>query len=286
MVNFAFNNRLSQFLKGDFQIDKSFTRDDGLKALNMLIAQATGNRLNIRTLVERFIDPEQDKIDLAVITCIVFHLMHLDQPITCETVKPFLPWQADKELNITAQTPITAHIAECYDCRSNIETLSQLNLSQKHLVQLGELFTASHNKTPGNCRKTQKAIPLIATMDFAATTAKVLSHVCLCPKCRHLLYEERKEIFESLPAYNISPEFPCESVCLSYIFVYAVPFCLDTANDQHAKFRLSFTSHLLQCSACFQKILNLHETLFEVLERPDSDVVTCYSLDGSHERRW
>ena len=280
MVNF-FNDQLSQFLHGDLGLNGSFTRDDGIRLLGSLIAEVTNHQLNMKTLVDRFIDPEQEKIDLAVITCIVFHLVHLDQPVNCEVVKPFLPWQADKELNITAQTPITAHIAECQDCRSDIETLRQLNLDQKHLVQLGELYAGGHHKSPGNCRKTQKALQSIAEMDFAATTAEILRHVCLCPKCRQLLYEERKAMLESLPAYCLSPEFPCESVCPSGIFVYAIPFGLDPANDQYAKFRPSFTSHLSKCRVCLGKMLELHNTIYAILERPDSGVVTCFTLEKS-----
>lgn len=281
MVSYGFNNRLSKIFKGSFKIDESFTRDDGIKALNMLVAQATGNRFNIRTLVEKFIDPEQDKIDMAVITCIVFHLMHLDQPVTCEAVKPFLPWQADKELNITSQTPITAHIAECLDCRNDIEILRQLNLDQKHLVRLGELFAGDHHKTPGSCRKTRKAIQSIAEMNFAATTAKVLRHVCICPTCRQLLYHDRKEMLESLPAYDLSPGFPCESVSPSDIFTYTIPFGLDPVNDQYAKFRPSIISHLVKCRTCFEKMQKLHDIVYDISERLESGVVTCFALNDS-----
>ena len=111
MVSF-FNNPLSQILHDDLGLKDSFTRDNGIRLLGALIAEAPNHRLNMKTLVDNFIDPEQDKIDLAVITCIVFHLIHLDQPVTCKVVKPFLPWQADKELNITAQTPIWGLLTE------------------------------------------------------------------------------------------------------------------------------------------------------------------------------
>ena len=279
MVSFFRNGRLSQFLKGDLDVNGSFSRDDGIRLLGSLIAEVTNHRLTMKTLLERFIYPEQDKIDLAVVTCIIFHLMHLDQPVTCETVKPFLLWQADKELNITAQTPITAHIAECPDCRSDIETLKQLNLEQKQLVRLGEMFSGGNHKTPGSCRKTKKAICSIAEMNFTATTTGVLRHVCLCPKCRQLLYEERKAMLESLPAYDVSPEFPCESVSPSEILVYVVPYGLDPANDQYAKFRPSFTSHLSKCRVCLGKMPELHNTIYAILERPDSGVVTCFALD-------
>lgn len=279
MVSYIFNNCLSQFLGGGFESNESFTRDDGIKLLNTIVAEVTGHQLNIKTLVDRFINPGQEKSDFAVITCIVFHLMHLEQPVTCETVKPFLPWQADKKLNITARTPITAHIAECPDCCNDIETLAQLNLEQKQLVRLGELYAGSHHKSTESCRKTQKIVPAIAEMDFAATTAEVLQHVCICPKCKQLLYEERKAMLENLPAYDLSPEFPCESVCPSDIFVYVVPHGLNPANDQYAKFRPSFTSHLSKCSTCLGKMQELHNTIYAVLERPDSGIVTCYELE-------
>jgi len=281
VVSYSFNNdRLLQFLNGSFEIDESFSRDDGIKLLNAIIAEATDQQLNIRTLVDRFYDPNQQQIDLAVVTCIVFHLMHLDQPVTCEAVKPFLPWQADKELNITAQTPITAHIAECLDCRDDVETIRQLNLGQKQLVRLGELYAGGNHKNWGSCRKTKKVMKAIAEMNFAATTAEVLRHVCICPKCRQLLYEERKVMLENLPAYDPPPEFPCESVSASDILIYTVPFGLDPANDQYAKFRPAFTSHLLKCRVCFGKMLKLHDTIFEILDRPDSSAVTCLGLDG------
>ncbi len=226
------------------------------------------------------LEPEQ-QIDLAVTTCLEFHLSYIDQPVTCEVVKPFLPWQADEELTISEQTPITAHIAECLDCRSDIETLKQLSLDQKHLAQLSKLFAGNSHEDTGNCFETREAMQVIVEMNFSATTAEILRHVCLCPTCRQLLYQERKEMLESLPAYDLSPEFPCESVSPSDIFVYTVPFGLDPANDQYAKFRPSFTSHLVKCPTCLGKMLKLHDSVYGILERPDSGVVTCYNLDES-----
>ena len=40
MVSCDFNNCLSQFFEDSFKIDESFTRDDEIKMLNRLVAQA------------------------------------------------------------------------------------------------------------------------------------------------------------------------------------------------------------------------------------------------------
>lgn len=184
-------------------------------------------------------------------------------------------------MNITAQTPITAHISECQDCRNDVDTLTELNLEQKQLVRLGELFVEGHHKSPGSCRKTRKAIRSIAEINFGVTTADVLRHVCICPKCRQLLYEEHKAMRDSLPAYDLSLEFPCEAVSPADILIYTVPYGLNPASDQYAKFRPSFTSHLSKCPTCLEKMLKLHDAVYTILDRPDSGVATCFALDES-----
>ena len=87
MVSYAFNNRFSQLLLDGPSDHESFTRDDGIHLLNTLLTQIGDYQLNIKTVVDRFIPAEQEQIDLAVITCIVFHLSYLDQPVNCEVVK-------------------------------------------------------------------------------------------------------------------------------------------------------------------------------------------------------
>ena len=67
MVNYAFNNRLSQFLDGDTNFDESFSRNDSISLLNRLLGQINNYQLNIKIVVEKFAPPEQNKIDLAVI---------------------------------------------------------------------------------------------------------------------------------------------------------------------------------------------------------------------------
>ncbi len=107
-----------------------------------------------------------------------------------------------------------------------------------------------------------------------------MKHLCKCPACRGLLYKERQKICDSLPEAQ-SPEFPCESISATDIFDYAVPYGIDPANDQYAKFRKSFTSHAATCPNCLARMQHLHETIYYIAERAESDVVTIYHVDES-----
>jgi hypothetical protein len=84
-----------------------------------------------------------------------------------------------------------------------------------------------------------------------------------------------------LPEYTSSSEFPCESVSATDIFDYVVPYGFDPANDQYAKFRESLTSHLRTCPNCLAKMQELHKTVYGIVERPESEVITVYHIDES-----
>jgi hypothetical protein len=103
----------------------------------------------------------------------------------------------------------------------------------------------------------------------------------MCPICRKLVYKERQKLCDSLPEYAPSLGFPCESVSASDFFDYVIPYGLDPANDQYAKFRESLTSHLRICPNCLAKMQELHRTVYGISERPESDVVTVYHIDES-----
>jgi hypothetical protein len=82
-----------------------------------------------------------------------------------------------------------------------------------------------------------------------------------------------------LSEYEPSPEFPCESVSATDIFDYVVPYGLDPANDQYAKFRESLTAHLRTCPNCLAKMQELHKTIYEISDRAEFEVITVYHID-------
>jgi hypothetical protein len=121
----------------------------------------------------------------------------------------------------------------------------------------------------------------VAAMDFGGVTAADLKHLCKCPDCRSLLYEERQKMCDSLPEYTQSPDFPCESVSAADIFDYVVPYGLDPANNQYAKFRESLALHLCSCPTCLAKMQQLHDAVYGVAERAESEVVAIYHINES-----
>ncbi|GAG28141.1 unnamed protein product, partial [marine sediment metagenome] len=76
-------------------------------------------------------------------------------------------------------------------------------------------------------------------------------------------------------------KFPCEEVSATDIFDYVVSYGLDPADDQYAKFRKSLTSHIVTCPNCLAKMQTLHNTVYNVAERAESEVVTIYNIDES-----
>ena len=134
------------------------SRDNAIKAMNTILHIASKGQLNIKMLVERFIEPQQNQIDLCLLTLLVGHFMYVDKAVSCQIAKPFLPLQADEELEINSQTPITAHIELCHDCLKDIETIRRLKLDQKQLFRIYELFSSKNSKHLENVLKLHEKI--------------------------------------------------------------------------------------------------------------------------------
>jgi len=209
------------------------------------------------------------------------HFSCIGECVTCGVVKPYLPTLLVPALAIKIPTPITAHIDNCQQCSGDLDTIRRLNLSPKQLRRLSQLLADRSADDKVSCRQSWPAIQWVAAMDWAGIEAKVLRHLCKCHVCRGLLYKERQKFCDRLPDYETSPEFSCEPVSASDIFDYVVPYGLDPADDQYAKFRAAFTSHVVTCSKCLTKVQQLHRTIYAIAERPDSEVVTIYNIDES-----
>ena len=137
-----------------------------------------------------------------------------------------------------------------------------------------------------SCSQAQAAIFAVVLMHFQETTKEVLEHLCVCPNCRKGLYQYRDDFCkELLDNGRAQEEFPCEQLSSADIFDYAIPYGLDPANDQYAKFRQSLTSHIRICPTCLAKMQQLHLTIYNIVERPESGVVTVYNIDESAETR-
>ena len=60
-----------------------------------------------------------------------YHLMN--KWVCCDHVKPFLPILAMDRQDISAETPVTAHIERCSDCANDFKDILHFNLSQSQL---------------------------------------------------------------------------------------------------------------------------------------------------------
>jgi len=227
------------------------------------------------------LETEQRQVRNIVINMLKFHLTYIGKRVTCGRAKPFLPGLLDAILKIRIPTPITAHVDNCPQCRGDLETIQQLNLGRKQLWRLAQFLSDRPDEVAVSCSQARYAVPLVAALDWSSASAEVLKHLCKCPNCRNLVYRERQKILDSLPEYDQSPEFPCDLVCAADIFDYCFPCGIDPAEDQYAKFRESLTPHLLDCRVCLSKIQELHKTIYEITERPESGIVTIYHIDES-----
>jgi len=228
------------------------------------------------------VEPQQRQIDSAVTTMLKLHFAYIGKPVTCETTKPFLPSLLDPALEIRIPTPITAHLDNCRKCSEDLETIRRLNLNRKQLRRLSQLFAENPDEDAVSCSEAQVAVPWVALLVFGKANAGVLKHLCTCPDCRKLLYEYRGTVCEEYRHEKIErKEFPCDEVSESDIFDYVVPYGLDPADDQYAKFRKSFTTHASACPNCLAKMQQLHDTVYGIRERAESEVVTIYHIEQS-----
>lgn len=220
--------------------------------------------------------------DSAVITNLSLHFGYIGVSVTCKTVQPFLPSLADPALAIGVPTPITVHLDKCRQCANDLETIQKLNLTHKQLCRLGQLFAELPCSDHHACSEFQKAIASVVAMVFRNIKADVLKHFSTCSDCRKLLYHRRQAIHNGLQKTKIiDEEFPCESVSSSDLFDYCLPYGIDPANDQYAKFRPALISHASTCPACLGKMQELHTAVYSILERQESEIVTCYNMKDS-----
>jgi len=227
------------------------------------------------------IESEQGQVRSAVTAMLKLHFDYVGKPVTCNVVKPFLPCLLDPALEIRIPTPIITHLHNCQQCSEDLDMIRCLNLNRKQLCRLSQLFADERGKSNVSCWQAHDAVVGVLSMVFRETNQEVLKHICTCPHCRKLLYEYREAARREFLREKREQKFPCEEVSASDIFDYVVPYGIDPANDQYAKFRKSLTSHVITCPTCLAKMQQLHKTIYNIAERAESDVVTVYYIDES-----
>ena len=237
---------------------------------------------DVLSQAEAYYSSEQEQVSSTVTTMLKLHFAYIGKPVTCNTVRPFLPGLLDPALEIRIPTPITAHLDNCRQCAEDLETIQKLNLDHKQLCRLSQLFAEEPGEDNISCSQAKAAIIAVVFMALHETNEGVLKHLCTCPNCRKMLYQYRESFRKDLlDSKEEQKESICEEVSATDIFDYTVPYGLDPADDQYAKFRESLTSHLCSCPTCLAKIQQLHDTVYGIAERAESEVVTIYHIDES-----
>jgi hypothetical protein len=228
------------------------------------------------------LESQQSQVGSAVTTMLKLHFAYVGKPVTCNIVKPFLPTLLDQTLGMRIPTPIVTHVYDCQQCSGDLDVIRCLNLDRKQLCRLSQLFAEKPAVDDVACSKARADVDSVITMFFQNTNAQILKHFCTCSGCRELLYQRRQEFRDGLLQKKITDEkFSCDNVSAAHIFDYVVPYGIDPANDQYAKFRRSLISHLVYCPNCLAKMQQLHQTIYGIAERAESEVVTIYHIDES-----
>ena len=228
------------------------------------------------------LESQQSQVGSAVTTMLKLHFAYVGKPVTCNIVKPFLPTLLDQTLGMRIPTPIVTHVYDCQQCSGDLDVIRCLNLDRKQLCRLSQLFAEKPAVDDVACSKARADVDSVIAMFFQNTNAQILKHFCTCSGCRELLYQRRQEFRDGLLQKKITDEkFSCDNVSAAHIFDYVVPYGIDPANDQYAKFRRSLISHLVYCPNCLAKMQQLHQTIYGIAERAESDVVTIYHIDES-----
>jgi len=243
------------------------------------------NQLKVALSQADSIDPEQSHANSATATMLKLHFAYIGNPVTCQTVKPFLPTLLDPVLAVRIPTPITAHIDNCRQCSEDLETIRTLNLNRNQLSRLSQLFAEWPSKGKVTCSQAHAAILFVVLMTLRETDADVLKHLCTCPDCRKALYEYRQTVCKEVEGEPEQEKFPCEKVSAADVFDYVVPYGLDPGKNQYARFRELLCSHIRKCPACIGRMQQLHNTVYAILDRAEPDVATVYNIDDSAKGR-
>jgi hypothetical protein len=219
-------------------------------------------------------DVTQKHIRHAVITSLRLQYAYTGEEVACGQVKPFLPSLADAVLETRVPTPITTHLDNCRQCADDLQTIQQLNLDHSQLCRLGQLFAEIPTADPKLCSETKKIISNIARLDFRDVSPEILKHVCLCSYCRKTLADKLSEELGRMPSSQERSSIPGGHLLYQDLFNIAVPYGAKHPDE----FSESTVSHLSMCVDCFERMLSLHRTLFDIYTHPQSGTVTRFQL--------
>jgi len=238
-----------------------------VRRLKVILAEGEGNTAGY--------DSEKTA---AITTYLRFHFVYLRAFVGCKTLKLFLPTLAIPTLQVSVPTPITVHLDNCQQCTEDLKAIRRLKLTSKQLGRLGQLLAEEPGIDTHICSEARNKIASVGEMTFEDVSPEILRHLCVCPECRKLLYEDRNNRIEKLAQYSDQSPLSCDAISPADIFDYVIPYGIEPDHDPQVMFRKSLTSHLINCPRCLDRMQKLHDTVYSILERPESGIVTRYNI--------
>ena len=215
------------------------------------------------------------------------HFEFIDRIVECSSVKEFLPFLADPKLQINIPTPITVHIDQCSQCAKDVSILRSLNLKSRQLDTLAEFYAEYsfiedrsddllESSSPN--QETDNVVELFARMQFDQLSPEAIKHICLSKECLDMVYKKRLSMIMEINS-SVEPKITvCESIETADLFAYCLPRYFDMTGGWNKELDESVAGHLCQCRVCLQKLQLLHKAVFDIADRANSSVVTCYEL--------
>lgn len=208
----------------------------------------------------------------------------LDEPLTCARVKAFLPNLLVPAAPIRIPTPVTVHVDQCPACAEDLESLRALDLSAEQLARLSRLYADSSANGFWVCLRVQSKLSLVWPGSLEGADAEALDHLCVCPRCRNRLYQQRqrlldRELYDSVGQRALC----CADISADDVFDFVVPYGgveLFGGNGRSER----GPEHVRSCPHCLEKAQRLHRTVYGIVERPNSGVVTVYRTESSPRR--
>lgn len=214
--------------------------------------------------------------DQQIIDTLGLHFEHIGQCVTCSRVKPFVPTLVIPSPRIRIPTPITVHLDHCELCAADLETLRNLNLEAAQLDRLSQVFAQAPAGPSVLCRRAEAHMPRLAAGCLEGIDTRILNHVCLCPRCRDRLFACRQERLDTRELEGTDRgAVSCGNVALPDIFDYVVPYGSAAVAVPAAS--LPVARHVRTCPQCTERVQTLHETVYGIVERPDSETATVFT---------
>ncbi len=207
---------------------------------------------------------EPSSRDTRIVDELQAHFEHLDEPVRCAQVKPYLPRLLDPSIRVRIPTPITIHLDNCPACTKDLEALEAFELDAEHLAGLSAFFAQClAEETVGGPENARGVRP---------SSSDPLD-VRVIDRLQALVGRRSAEAAE---LETVS----CEDISWSDIFDCIL--LMDLVADESGRMcrKEACRVHIAACMRCLDRVRVLARTVSDIAERPDSQVETVCSLVG------